>query len=163
MKFEFIDHNVSTTMNVFLIIANLINLFYNIPQMIKTYKRKTTKDFSTTFLLLRFLGNLIWVAYAIEINSFLMLVNNIVTVVSSMFIGYYKIKEIILDYKNNKYKLMINSHNDVDNNINNINNDNNDNYICNIVGIVDNHNYNNSIINNHNSSSDKNIDEVSLV
>ena len=92
-----------------------------------------------------------------------MLVNNIVTVVSSMFIGYYKIKEIILDYKNNKYKLMINSHNDVDNNINNINNDNNDNYICNIVGIVDNHNYNNSIINNHNSSSDKNIDEVSLV
>ena len=156
MKFEFIDHNVSTTMNVFLIIANLINLFYNIPQMIKTYKRKTTKDFSTTFLLLRFLGNLIWVAYAIEINSFLMLVNNIVTVVSSMFIGYYKIKEIILDYKNKKYKLMINSHNDVDNNINDINDNN---YICNIVGIVDNHNYNNVIIN----SNDTDIVEVSLV
>ena len=53
MQFDIIDHNVSTTTNVFLVIANIINLFYNIPQMYKTYKCKSTKDFSTTFLLLR--------------------------------------------------------------------------------------------------------------
>jgi len=82
MQFDIIDHNVSTTTNVFLVIANIINLFYNIPQMYKTYKCKSTKDFSSLFLLLRILGNLIWVEYAIEINSMLMLINNIVTVLT---------------------------------------------------------------------------------
>lgn len=117
MKFEFIDHNVSYTMNIFLIIANIINLFYNIPQIITTYKRKSTRDFSTWFLLLRFIGNLIWVAYAVEINSFLMLINNIVTVLSSAFIGYYKIIEIIFDYREKKLKnFIINLENNVESN-----------------------------------------------
>ena len=88
------DANVSPTMNVFLIIANIINLIYNIPQMVKTYKTKSTKDFSGWFLSLRVIGNLIWVAYAIEINSILMLINNIVTVVASLFLGYYKYREV---------------------------------------------------------------------
>jgi MtN3 and saliva related transmembrane protein len=106
MKFSFIDRNVSTTMNVFLVIANIINLFYNIPQMVKTYKRKSTKDFSTTFLVLRILGNLIWIGYAIEVSSLLMLINNIVTVLSSIFIGYYKVLEIIKDYRNKKEEIL---------------------------------------------------------
>ena len=95
MQFDIIDHNVSTTTNVFLIIANIINLFYNIQQMYKTYKCKSTKDFSSLFLLLRIIGNLIWVEYAIELDSMLMLINNIVTVLSSLFIGYYKLNEIL--------------------------------------------------------------------
>jgi MtN3 and saliva related transmembrane protein len=86
-------------MNIFLVIANIINLFYNIPQMVTTYKRKSTKDFSTTFLVLRIVGNLIWIGYAIEVNSLLMLINNVVTVLSSVFISYYKALEIIEDYK----------------------------------------------------------------
>jgi uncharacterized protein with PQ loop repeat len=49
MRFDIIDHNVSTTTNIFLVIANIINLFYNIPQMYKTYKCKSTKDFSGIF------------------------------------------------------------------------------------------------------------------
>ena len=40
MKFQILDDNVSTTMNVFLVIANILNLVYNIPQMIKTYQFK---------------------------------------------------------------------------------------------------------------------------
>jgi uncharacterized protein with PQ loop repeat len=111
MKFSFIDHNVSTTMNVFLVIANVINLFYNIPQMVTTYKRKSTKDFSTTFLVLRIVGNLIWIGYAIEVNSLLMMINNIVTVLSSIFISYYKVLEIISDYKkkNDGFSLPLNN------------------------------------------------------
>jgi MtN3 and saliva related transmembrane protein len=122
MKFSFIDRNVSTTMNVFLVIANIINLFYNIPQMVTTYKRKSTKDFSTTFLVLRIVGNLIWIGYAIEVSSLLMLINNIVTVLSSVFISYYKALEIIADYKkkNDGFILPLD-------NIYNDNNDNNDN------------------------------------
>ena len=44
----------------------------------KTYKCKSTKDFSGTFLLLRIIGNTIWTEYAIEVNSFLMLLNKLV-------------------------------------------------------------------------------------
>ena len=94
MHLTIMDNNVSTTMNVFLIIANIINLIYNIPQIVKTYKTKSTKDFSTWFLSLRIVGNIIWVAYAIEVESLLMLINNIVTVLSSIFIGYYKVIEL---------------------------------------------------------------------
>lgn len=94
MKFDIIDENVSTTMNVFIIIANVLNLFYNIPQIWTTYKRKTTGDISTTFLVLRFVTNNIWIAYAIEIDSLLFLINNVVTVLSSAFIGFYKFREL---------------------------------------------------------------------
>ena len=95
MKFKILDGNVSLTMNVFLVIANIINIIYNLPQVIKTYKTKSTKDFSEWFLFLRIIGNIIWVAYSIEVDSLLMLINNLVTVAASIFIGYYKIKEII--------------------------------------------------------------------
>lgn len=102
MKFDFLDQNVSMTTNAFLIIANVINIFYNIPQVVKTYKCKSTRDFSSWFLFLRVVGNVIWVAYAIEVDSFPMLLNNTVTVLASIFICFYKIKEIIEDYKKNK-------------------------------------------------------------
>lgn len=97
MNFEILDKNVSTTMNVFIILANILNLLYNIPQMWTTFKRKSTKDISATFLLLRFISNNIWIVYAIEIDSLLFLINNVVTVLSSAFIGYYKITEILLE------------------------------------------------------------------
>lgn len=94
MNFTLLDNNVSTEMNVFLIIANIINLVYNIPQIVKTIKTKSTKDFSEWFLGLRIVGNLIWMAYAIEINSFMLLLNSLVTVISSLIISIYKIKEL---------------------------------------------------------------------
>jgi len=102
MNFNFLDKNVSITTNVFLIIANIINLFYNIPQVIKTYKCKSTRDFSFWFLFLRVIGNMIWLVYAIEIDSFQMLLNCIITVLSSIFICFYKIKEITIYYKKEK-------------------------------------------------------------
>ena len=73
MKFEIIDDNVSMTMNVFIIIANIINIVYNIPQMVKTYQRKTTQDLSSWFIFLRIIGNSIWIGYAIEVDSMMIL------------------------------------------------------------------------------------------
>ena len=104
MHFTIMDENVSTTMNVFLIIANVINVIYNVPQVIKTYQTKSTRDFSGWFISLRIVGNVIWVAYAIEVDSMLMLINNVVTVVASIFIGYYKCIEICADMANKNYK-----------------------------------------------------------
>ena len=94
MHFHIFDENVSTTMNVFLVIGNIINLIYNIPQMVKTYKSKTTGDFSSTFLFMRVVGNSIWLAYSLELNEFLFIVSNVVSVFSSVFISYYKVIEL---------------------------------------------------------------------
>ena len=118
MKFELINDDVSMTMNVFVIIANIINLVYNIPQMVKTYQRKSTKDLSSWFIFLRIVGNSIWIGYAIEIDSMMMLINNIITVSSSIFIAYYKVielykerleKKIKNNYNNYTYDVLINN------------------------------------------------------
>ena len=91
------DDKVSTTMNVFLVIGNVINFIYNIPQVVKTYKTKSTKDFSPTFLFMRVIGNCIWLAYSIELGQFLFMIANIVSLFSSIFISYYKVIEIYTD------------------------------------------------------------------
>ena len=152
MKFEIIDDNVSMSMNVFIIIANIINIVYNIPQMVKTYKRKTTKDLSSWFLFLRIIGNSIWIGYAIEVDSMMMLINNIVTVFASIFIAYYKVLEL------NNERFIIN-HNEklLDENINeNYNENDNDNYNEN-----DNYNYNdNEIKFNYNNYQNINNDDI---
>jgi uncharacterized protein with PQ loop repeat len=118
MKFEIMDDNVSLTMNIFIIIANIINIVYNIPQMVKTYQRKTTQDLSSWFIFLRIVGNSIWIGYAIEIDSMMMLINTIVTVGSSLFIAYYKIielykermeKNMLSNYNNYTYDVLINN------------------------------------------------------
>jgi uncharacterized protein with PQ loop repeat len=112
MKFSFIDKNVSTTMNVFIVIANIINLVYNIPQVVKTCKSKSTKDFSGWFLSLRFIGNTIWIAYAIELDSLLMLINNIVTVVASGIIGGIMVNNMYNEYKLKQYNILNNMKSD---------------------------------------------------
>jgi len=99
------DTNVSYSMNIFIIIANIINITYNIPQMVKTYKRKTTQDLSSWFLFLRVIASIIWVFYAIEVDSMLMLTNTLVTIVASIFIGYYKVIEIVKEYRNKNDEL----------------------------------------------------------
>jgi uncharacterized protein with PQ loop repeat len=118
MKFEIIDDNVSITMNVLIVIANIINIVYNIPQMVKTYQRKTTQDLSSWFIFLRIIGNSIWIGYAIEIDSMMMLINTIITVSSSIFIAYYKILELYKErldkkmqsnYNNYTYDVLINN------------------------------------------------------
>lgn len=102
MKFNILDPNVGIPMNVFIIIGNIITLCQNIPQVIKTYQVKSTRDFSAIFLFMRLSACFIWGAYSIEIESLLMLINNLITLSSTLFIGYYKVKEIIYDYKSKK-------------------------------------------------------------
>ena len=118
MKFEILDDKVSLTTNIFLIVANIINLTYNIPQVWKTFKTKSTGDFSETFLVMRILGNAIWIGYSIEINSMLMLINNMVVIFSTMFLGYYKVLEII---KKRKAKSQLNFVNNETNDVRDMN------------------------------------------
>lgn len=99
------DENVSPTMNVFLILANIINIIYNIPQVIKTYKTKSTKDFSEWFIFMRIVGNTIWVVYSCEIQNIQLLINTVITVLASFFIAYYKCREILAEKR--QYKLLM--------------------------------------------------------
>lgn len=117
MNIKILDPNVNLTMNIFIIIGNFITVFQNIPQVIKTYKVKSTRDFSTIFLFMRLSACFIWGAYAIEINSLLMLINNLITLSSTIFISYYKVNEIINDYKikKNKEYTEINNETDIEN------------------------------------------------
>ena len=92
MNFTILDPNVDTTMNVFLVIANVLNLVYNIPQVILTCKTKSTNDISSWFIVLRIVGNSIWIAYGFAVQSMLMIVNNAITVGASIIIGYVKIQ-----------------------------------------------------------------------
>ena len=112
MGTTFIDENVSSSMNAFLIIANIINIIYNVPQVIKTYKTKSTKDFSGWFIFMRIFGNTIWFVYSVEINNIQMIINNIITVLSSLFLGYYKCLEYKDDYIILKNSFKENSLND---------------------------------------------------
>jgi uncharacterized protein with PQ loop repeat len=116
MHINILDKNVSLPMNVFIIIGNLITLVQNVPQVVKTYQVKSTRDFSAIFLSLRVIACIIWGAYSIEINSLLMLINNLITLLSTIFLGYYKINEIIYDYKNKRVNVYMEVN---DNNINN--------------------------------------------
>lgn len=93
-------------MNVFLLIGNINNFVYNIPQLVKTYKIKSTKDFSASFLFMRVFGNCIWLAYSIELQAFLFIMSNIVSLFSSMFVSYYKVIELYND-RQNSYKKII--------------------------------------------------------
>ena len=68
--------------------------------VIKTYRIKSTRDFSSTFLFMRVIGNTIWLAYSIELNTFLFFISNVISVGSSAFISYYKINDLYNDYKN---------------------------------------------------------------
>ena len=99
MIYTIFDDSVSPSMNVFLVLGNIISLVYNIPQMVKTYKTKSTKDFSSTFLFLRVVNNSIWLAYSIELGTFLFLLSNINSVIGSLFLSYYKAFEMYENYK----------------------------------------------------------------
>ena len=107
--------------------------------MVKTYQRKTTQDLSSWFIFLQIIGNSIWIGYAIEVDSMMMLINTIVTVGSWVFIAYYKILELykerfiiednkkLLDENENENENETINENKINyNNYQKINNNNND-------------------------------------
>ena len=96
------DSELPPYVQYLLIIANGLNIFYNLPQIIHTYKTKSTKDFSVWFLLLRLIVNGLWVVYGAVINSALVIVNNAVNIAATIFLSYYKIIEMYNGRKNHE-------------------------------------------------------------
>jgi uncharacterized protein with PQ loop repeat len=84
-----------------------------VPQIIKTYRTKSVKDFDPYYLLLGNLHSLCWVMYSISDNNYLMLFNSCITAFSISFVSYYKISSYISEYysKKNLSSIAINSEN----------------------------------------------------
>lgn len=83
--------DVGSYKNVLLIISNIINIIYNFPQMLRTYRTKSVNDFDPWFLILRNLYNILWVLYGIEEQSMLIVLNSGVTIFATTFISYNKV------------------------------------------------------------------------
>ena len=90
--------NNNTYKSGILIACNVINVIYHVPQIIKTYRTKSVKDFDSWYLFLGNLHSFCWVLYSIEDNNSLMMFNSCVTMFSVSFVSYYKICSFINEH-----------------------------------------------------------------
>lgn len=81
-----------------LVAATLTTLSF-LPQVIKTYKEKCTRDLSTWTLLCFFVGVIMWFFYGIMITSFsLICANTITTILAGILVVFkftYKSKDTV--------------------------------------------------------------------
>jgi len=61
------------------------------PQVVKIWKTKQTKDISTTMYIAMMIGTCFWLTYGILINSFAIIVANIVSVLLVLFVLLFKL------------------------------------------------------------------------
>ena len=60
------------------------------PQVIKIWKTKQTKDISTTMYITMMIGTCFWLTYGLLINSFAIIVANIVSSILILFVLIFK-------------------------------------------------------------------------
>jgi len=66
------------------IIAGALSCTTFLPQVIKTWKSKSTKDVSLTMFIIASIGTALWLVYGILIHSFSIIATNIVVLVFSL-------------------------------------------------------------------------------
>jgi len=79
------------------IIAGALSCTTFLPQVIKTWKSKSTKDVSLTMFLIASLGTTLWLVYGILIDSISIIGTNIVVL-------FFSLTMLLLFYKNRKKK-----------------------------------------------------------
>ena len=72
--------------------AAFCTTFAFLPQAIKVYKTKSTKDISLYMFLIFTIGVLSWLIYGLIINDLPVILANTVTLILSFFILIYKLK-----------------------------------------------------------------------
>lgn len=63
-----------------------------LPQVIKTYKSKSTKDVSLVMFIIAAVSTSLWLIYGILINSFALIFTNAIVLVLSFVMLYLKLK-----------------------------------------------------------------------
>lgn len=74
------------------LIAAVLTTSAYVPQVYKTWKTKSAGNISLTMYVAMFSGILLWLVYGIHINSFAMIVANIVTAILTLIIIFFKLK-----------------------------------------------------------------------
>jgi MtN3 and saliva related transmembrane protein len=74
------------------LIAGLLTTAAFIPQVIKTWRSKSSKDLSLVMFLLYCLGVFLWTIYGVMINEFPVILWNIITLSLAAVILYFKLK-----------------------------------------------------------------------
>ena len=62
------------------------------PQVIKVYKTQNTQSISLSMYIVFSIGILLWLVYGFYLNSLPMIIANTITLVSSIYILYMKLK-----------------------------------------------------------------------
>ena len=73
--------------------GNILNLLYNIPQVILVLKHRSARNISKWFLVLRIFSSMTWVAYAWLENDKFITASYLVTLLSSCIMLIVKINE----------------------------------------------------------------------
>ncbi len=81
-------------------IAAALTTFAFLPQVFKTWQTKKAEDVSFLMLIMFITGVLFWIVYAVQINSFPVLIANIMTLILNIFILSLK-----LFFRQNQWEL----------------------------------------------------------
>ncbi len=73
-------------------VAGFLTTIALLPQVIKTWRTKLTRDISLPYFLVLTIGLFLWVVYGIFINDFPIIVANIISFIFSSTIVYFKLR-----------------------------------------------------------------------
>ncbi len=74
------------------LIAGALTTISFLPQAIKAFKTKSTKDISLATFVVLSTGIFLWIIYGIYINSIPLIITNIITFILAIAILFFKIK-----------------------------------------------------------------------
>lgn len=74
------------------LIAAILTTSAYVPQVYKTWKTKSAGNISLTMYIAMFSGIILWLIYGIHLNSFAMIVANIVTAILTLIILIFKVR-----------------------------------------------------------------------
>lgn len=74
------------------ITAGVLSCTTFLPQVIKTYKSKSTEDVSLLMFIIAALGSALWLIYGILIESFALTFTNIIVLIFSLIMLFLKVK-----------------------------------------------------------------------
>lgn len=74
------------------LVAAVLTTSAYVPQVYKTWKTKSAGNISLTMYLAMFIGIILWLIYGIYLNSFAMVVANIITAILTLVIIVFKLR-----------------------------------------------------------------------
>ncbi|NVO11377.1 MAG: SemiSWEET transporter [Bacteroidales bacterium] len=74
------------------IVAGVLSCTTFLPQVIKTYRSKSTDDVSLMMFIIAALGSALWLIYGILIQSFALTFTNIIVLIFSLVMLFFKVK-----------------------------------------------------------------------